>query len=56
MMGLNLKKSPHDYSRAKRAAGKQHLVAAVGSILQHKLKPASVGVIKEISVHKLLLV
>lgn len=38
------------------AAGKQHLIAALGNILQYKLKPASMGVIKEISIHRFLLV
>lgn len=60
MIGLNLRKSPHDYSRAEscillHAARKQHLIAALGNILQHKLKPASMGVIKEISIHRFLL-
>ena len=59
MMGINPRKPPHDYSREKGpipllAAGKWHLIAALGNALQHKLKPASVGVIKEILIHRLL--
>lgn len=37
------------------AAGKQRLIAAPGDIL-HRLKPASMRVIKELSIHRLLLV